>query len=238
MIKKYAQTMVQRRLSSRWNGQSACRPRPGGGQQAEAAQLHVRARTGGMDMLEALKKNKIIDIIYRFFLWFLIGLGLYKISFYMDDLAGEKLREAIKVTASSHFAQIIGVIGIFIGSAALCAKELLLKDMDENIPIYLLSKVSTDLILAPFNIMSLGLGWGFYLWMDGESRDEELSILGVLLLPYALIMAFLATISLVVRAERGEYIYSIVFAKPEKMFQRLFIYLSFIGATLYALFFR
>ncbi len=191
-----------------------------------------------MDMLDTLKNNKVVDIVYRFLLWFLIGLGLYKISFYMNDLAGEKIREAIKVTASSHFSQIIGVIGIFFGGVALCIKDLFLKDGNENIPVYVLGKVSTDLILAPFNIMSLGLGWGFYLWIDGEFRGEELSILAVLLLPYALIMAFLATISLVVRAEHGEYIYNKVFSNSKKILQRLSIYMSLIGGTLYVLFFR
>ena len=191
-----------------------------------------------MDMLEALKDNKVVDIVYRFLLWFLIGLGLYKISFYMNDLAGEKIREAIKAAASSHFAQIIGVIGIFFSGVALCIKDLFLKDGNENIPVYVLGKVSTDLILALFNIMSLGLGWGFYLWIDGEFRGEELSILAVLLLPYALIMALLAIISLVVRAEQGEYIYSKVFSNSKKKLQRLFLYMSLIGAALYVLFFR
>lgn len=191
-----------------------------------------------MDLLESLKTNKLVDILYRFVLWFLLGMVLYHSSLYMNDIEGEKLRNAIKLAASSHFTQIIGVLGMLAGGIALTVKELFLNNKHQYTFVYFLSKASSDLVLSPFNIMSFGLGWGFYLWISGKFDNQEITILGILLLPYFVIMVFLAITSLIIRAEEGEYIYTKLYSVTNKLIQRLFIYFSLIGVTIYVLFYR
>jgi len=189
-----------------------------------------------MDALKFFKENKLFDIGYRFVLWFLIGYALYFTSSALEGVGGGSLRKIIATPPSSNFTQLVGVIGIFIGGFALLVKELFLKSNNESILVYLLSKISTDLVLAPFNIMSFALGWGFYLYIKGAFEGKNVAILGILLIPYSAIMLFLALVSLAVRAKEGEYIHR-KFYSEKRMF-RILISFSLVGVTSYVILFR
>lgn len=189
-----------------------------------------------MDTLKFLKENKLFDIGYRFVLWISLGYALYSASSALEGAGGESLRKAIATPPSSDFTQMIGVIGVLIGGVALLVKEGYLKSKDDSVLEYLLSKITTDLVLAPFNIMSFVLGWGLYLYIKGAFEGQNVAIFGILLLPYTVIMAFLALISLAVRAKEGEYLHRKIYS--ESMVLRILLSISLVTATFYVIFFH
>ncbi|WP_419782922.1 hypothetical protein [Malaciobacter marinus] len=173
--------------------------------------------------LAFFKENKYFDIIYRFVLWFSIAFFIFYISDILDNLGYIKLKSTIPVPPKSDFIQFIGVLGMFVSGVSLLVKEFVLNESHESILLYLLSKISTDLVLAPFNIMAFVLGWGYYLYTQAEFIDRDLNELIFFLIIFILLMLFLAFISLIVRAKPGEYLFDKIYTINRKIRVPFFI---------------
>lgn len=179
------------------------------------------------------KENKYFDIVYRFILWFSIAFTLFSIGELLDSAGYPNLKNIISIPQKHDFVQLIGVIGLFVGGIALLIKEIALNSSHESIVFYLLSKISTDLVLAPFNIMAFVLGWGAFLCTNGALNNQHSYMLIFLLIPFILIMIALAMISLVVRAKPGEYIFNKVYTIPRMA--RVLLSMTLICCSTYAI---
>lgn len=177
-----------------------------------------------MDFRGLCKENKVFDLFYRLFVWGGLGFFLYWLSSKTNGFGGEYISKAVATPPPPEFSQVIGSIGIIAAAIALLIKEISLRlnqhgnstHLVHGIP-YCLGKLSSDLILAPYNIMSFVLGWGIFLYSTNSFTLEQMSLAGILLVPYIAIMTFLAFVSLIVRTENGEWIYGKLYTYPLKV---------------------
>lgn len=202
-----------------------------------------------MDIIRVLFKDpKVIDIGYRFILWFFFG-GLYSFSAGYGRIQGGLISQAIAMPPSPGFSEIVGIVGFLVSAVSLFFKELIVattkrgnrgifKSKAMERIVFWLGKIASDFVLTPYNLMAFTLGWAFFLLSGAHSPGTEIGLFGIVLVPYLAIMVVLAGVSLVARAEPGEYVYEKLYAPSVSAGERMFFYIAMALAAVFTLLFR
>ncbi len=185
------------------------------------------------------RDSKVLDLVYRFVLWWVVAFILYYLK-----LAGEAIRhdsyisKALLELPRSELPVIIGFLGMAIGAFAFFLKEFpLLRDGRSETGRYI-SKASSDLLLVPYHLMAFALGWLSANAVDSKLNEADIVYISSVLFPYFSIMFALAGMSLLVRIQKGDRAYELIYMETVFPIRRTLIFALFSAPLVVMMFFK
>ncbi len=150
--------------------------------------------------------NDYFEVVYKFFLWFLLATVLASCSEVgvSGSEGASELGSLLAKPPSHRFAQLFEVVGFF-----FCGLALLLRNITRRLNVHtnlisrflyaLLSRIGSDLTLVPFGLMTFSLGLIVHFQrIETFTVEEQIAINDHLPL-FVLIMAILVVVSLAVK---------------------------------------
>ncbi|WP_444888241.1 hypothetical protein [Microbulbifer sp. JMSA008] len=154
------------------------------------------------------RESKVVDLLYRALLWISIAYLMCYLSEEIGSNTGKFLENALKIKPDINWGNFVAMAGLLVAPFAMMLREAEYAFQRNNIRIaavsiivFLLAKISSDLVLICYGMMSFVLGWSIYLFTNNNPTSHEYLIFGVSLPFYLAIMFFLSFMSLIVRSE-------------------------------------
>ncbi|WP_445357662.1 hypothetical protein ACJJIC_19005 [Microbulbifer sp. ANSA002] len=150
----------------------------------------------------------MVDLLYRALLWISIAYLMCYLSEEIGSNTGKFLGNALKIKPDINWGNFVAMAGLLVAPFAMVLREAEYAFQRHNIRIaavstivFLLAKISSDLVLICYGMMSFVLGWSIYLFTNNNPTSHEYLIFGISLPFYLVIMFFLSFMSLIVRSE-------------------------------------